>query len=143
MVILNIEFATPEYDETVQLRDKILRKPLGLAFTEEQLATEFADVHLAAYTNDWQLHGCLVLTPYGDKTLKMRQVAVSEAVQKTGVGRQLVETSEVFARKHGFETMALNARETAVPFYQKLNYTIVGEPFEEVGMPHFKMVKSL
>jgi predicted GNAT family N-acyltransferase len=143
MVILNIEFATPEYDETVQLRDKILRKPLGLAFTEEQLATEFADFHLAAYTDDWQLQGCLVLTPYDDKTLKMRQVAVSEAVQKTGVGRQLVEASEVFARKNGFETMALNARETAVPFYQKLNYTIVGEPFEEVGIPHFKMVKSL
>jgi predicted GNAT family N-acyltransferase len=143
MVILNIEFATPEYDETVQLRDKILRRPLGLSFSEEQLAEEYADFHLAAYTNDWVLRGCLVLTPKDDKTLKMRQVAVDEAVQKTGVGQQLVVASETLGRVRGFDTMELNARETAVPFYQKLNYSIVGERFEEVGMPHFKMVKKL
>ena len=143
MTILNIEFATPEYDETVQLRDKILRKPLGLQFSEEQLAEEFADFHLAAYTNDWILRGCLVLTPKGDKTLKMRQVAVDNAVQKTGVGRQLVAASEAFGRAHGFDIMELNARDTAVPFYQKLDYTIVGERFEEVGIGHFKMVKKL
>jgi predicted GNAT family N-acyltransferase len=140
---LNIEFATPEYDETVQLRDKILRRPLGLAFSEEQLAEEYADFHLAAYTNDWLLRGCLVLTPKDDKTLKMRQVAVDEAVQKTGVGQQLVAASEALGRVRGYDIMELNARETAVPFYQKLNYAIVGERFEEVGIPHFKMTKKL
>jgi predicted GNAT family N-acyltransferase len=143
MTILNIEFATPEYDETVQLRDKILRRPLGLAFSEEQLAEEYADFHLAAYTNDWILRGCLVLTPKDGKTLKMRQVAVDEAVQKTGIGQQLVAASEVLGRIRGFDIMELNARETAVPFYQKLNYSIVGERFEEVGIPHFKMTKKL
>jgi predicted GNAT family N-acyltransferase len=143
MTILNVEFATPEYDQTVQLRDKILRKPLGLHFTEEQLAEEYADFHLAAFTNDWILRGCLVLTPKDEKTIKMRQVAVDESVQKMGVGRQLVETSEVFAQKEGFDTMELNARETAVPFYQKLNYAVVSERFEEVGIPHFKMMKKL
>ena len=143
MTVLEVKFATPEYDQTVHLRDKILRKPLGLAFSEEQLAEEFSDVHLAAYTSDWILRGCLVLTPKGDKTLKMRQVAVDEAFQKTGVGRQLVEASEVFARRNGFDVMELNARDTAVPFYEKLNYTIVGEQFEEVGIAHFKMMKNL
>jgi predicted GNAT family N-acyltransferase len=143
MVILNIEFATPEYDETVQLRDKILRRPLGLVFSEEQLAEEYADFHLAAYTNDWLLRGCLVLTPKNDKTLKMRQVAVDEAVQKTGVGQQLVAASEALGRVRGFDIMELNARETAVPFYQKLDYSVVGERFEEVGIPHFKMTKKL
>lgn len=143
MTILEIDFATPEYDQTVQLRDKILRKPLGLAFSAEQLAEEFSDFHLAAFTNDWVLRGCLVLTPKGDKTLKMRQVAVDEAVQKLGIGRQLVAASEALARRNGFDVMELNARDTAVPFYKKLDYTIVGEQFEEVGIAHFKMVKNL
>jgi predicted GNAT family N-acyltransferase len=143
MTILDIQFATPEYDETVQLRDRILRRPLGLEFSEAQLAEEFADFHLAAYTDDWVLRGCLVLTPTDDKTLKMRQVAVDERVQKQGVGQQLVVASESFARLRGFENMVLNARETAVPFYKKLNYDIVGERFEEVGIPHFKMMKKL
>jgi predicted GNAT family N-acyltransferase len=143
MTILNIEFATPEYDETVQLRDKILRRPLGLVFLEEQLAEEFADFHLAAYTDNWLLRGCLVLTPKDDKTLKMRQVVVDEVFQKTGIGQQLVAASEALGRVRGFDIMELNARETAVPFYQKLNYTIVGERFEEVGIPHLKMTKKL
>ena len=143
MTVLEIAFATPEYDQTVQLRDKILRKPLGLAFSEAQLAEEFADFHLAAFSNDWTLRGCLVLTPKGDKTLKMRQVAVDEAVQKLGIGRQLVEASEAFARRNGFNLMELNARNTAVPFYEKLNYAVVGEPFEEIGITHFKMMKNI
>ena len=143
MTVLEIEFATPEYDQTVQLRDKILRKPLGMTFSEEQLAEEFSDVHLAAFTSDWILRGCLVLTPKEDKTLKMRQVAVDAAVQKMGVGRQLVAASEVFARRNGFDVMELNARDTAVPFYEKLDYTVVGEPFEEVGIVHFKMMKNM
>ncbi len=143
MTILQLEFATPEYDETVQLRDKILRRPLGLSFSEEQLSEEYADFHLAAFTEAWILRGCLVLTPLADNTLKMRQVAVDEAFQKMGVGQQLVEASEKFGRVHGFNKMVLNARDTAVPFYQKLNYTIVGERFEEVGIPHFKMTKDL
>lgn len=143
MTVLEVEFATPEYDQTVQLRDKILRKPLGLTFSEEQLAEEFSDVHLAAFTSDWILRGCLVLSPKGDKTLKMRQVAVEEAVQKQGIGRELVAASEAFARRNGFDLMELNARDTAVPFYKKLNYTVVGEQFEEVGIAHFKMMKNL
>lgn len=143
MTVLNIAFATPEYDETVKLRDKILRQPLGLAFSEAQLAEEYADFHLAAYTDDWILRGCLVLTPKDNNVLKMRQVAVDETVQKMGVGRQLVEASEAFGRANGFKIMELNARETAVPFYQKLNYSVVGEQFEEVGIAHFKMFKTL
>ena len=54
-----------------------------------------------------------------------------------------MEFSEEFARTHGFTFMVLNARETAVPFYLKLNYAIVGEPFEEVTIPHRRMMKAL
>jgi predicted GNAT family N-acyltransferase len=39
--------------------------------------------------------------------------------------------------------MILHARATAVPFYLRLGYTVVGEPFEEVGIPHRGMEKAL
>ena len=143
MNILQVEFATPEYDETIALRYKILREPLGLEFTEEQLAAEYADFHLAAYSDTWILRGCLVLTPKTHKVLKMRQVAVSIESQSKGIGTLLVQASETFARANGYESMELNARDTAIPFYEKLNYQKVGEEFIEVNIPHFKMVKSL
>ncbi len=143
MTIIQVEFATPEYDETIALRYKILREPLGLDFTEEQLAAEYADFHLAAYSEAWILRGCLVLTRKTDKVLKMRQVAVSIESQSKGIGTLLVQASEAFARANGFETMELNARDTATHFYEKLNYEKVGEEFVEVNIPHFKMVKQL
>jgi N-acetylglutamate synthase-like GNAT family acetyltransferase len=143
MNIIEVEFATPEYDQTVHLRYKILREPLGLDFTEEQLAAEYADFHLAAYDDAWILRGCLVLTPQNEKVLKMRQVAVDSIVQSKGIGSLLVKASEVYARAKGYDTMELNARDTAVEFYQKLGYNTEGPMFEEVTIPHFKMVKMV
>jgi predicted GNAT family N-acyltransferase len=78
-----------------------------------------------------------------DVVVKMRQVAVDPHTQGTGVGRILVEASEAKARELGYAEIELNARETAVPFYLKLGYEVVGETFGEVGLPHKKMRKSL
>ncbi|MFN4255589.1 MAG: GNAT family N-acetyltransferase [Saprospiraceae bacterium] len=143
MFIIPIEFATPEYDEAVRLRYDILRAPLGLEYTPEQLAEEWNQHHLAAYDHQNRLVGYLNLTPAGQGEVKMRQVAIAQSVQGQGIGRHLVEYSEAFARARGFEKMVLHARETAVPFYLKLGYAIVGEQFEEVTIPHFKMWKNL
>ncbi len=143
MNIIIVDFATPEYDETIRLRYKILREPLGLDFTEEQLSAEFSDIHLAAYDEQWILRGCLVLTPKSEKVLKMRQVAVDSDVQSKGTGSLLVKASEAFGQAHAYSKMELNARDTAVPFYEKLNYSKEGDMFVEVSIPHFKMVKDL
>lgn len=143
MNILEIEFATPEYDETVSLRYKILRLPLNLEFSAEDLAKEYTDIHLAAYDEAWILRGCLVLTPKTKKVMKMRQVAVDSDAQSQGIGRAMVEKSEQVARSQGYELMELNARDVAVPFYKKLNYQVEGGMFVEVGINHFKMRKNL
>lgn len=143
MYVIEIEFATPEYDDAVRLRYEVLRKPLGLEYKPEQLAAEYDNHHLAAYTNNGQLLGYLNLTPSDDGVIKMRQVAVEQQAQGMGVGKKLVETSEVLARKLGFKVMVLHARETAVAFYEKLGYQKVGERFEEVTIPHFCMEKPV
>jgi predicted GNAT family N-acyltransferase len=144
MQIIPIEYGTPEYDEAVRLRYDVLRRPLGLEFSVEFLATEYADFHLGCYDNRAYLIGVLILTPdVNGVYMKMRQVAVDSHVQRQGVGKQLVAYSEVFAKSKGFEKIVLHARETAVPFYEKLNYTIFGAPFEEVGIPHRSMEKMI
>ena len=141
--ICQIEFATPEYDEAVRLRYEVLRRPLGLDFTPEQLAAEYEDVHLVTFDARSQIIAYLCLTPLDDARVKMRQVAVAPAWQGKGVGKQLVAASEQRARELGFTRMTLHARETAVPFYLQLGYHTVGERFEEVTIPHFAMEKAL
>ncbi len=133
---------SPEYLHLVELRRRVLRLPLGLDFTAEQLAGEAGDLHLGAWEGD-RLLGCLMLSDRGQGTVQMRQVCVEPALQGTGVGAALVAESEAEARRRGFTRMMLHARDTAVGFYLRLGYTEVGAPFEEVSIPHQEMAKAL
>ncbi len=141
--IFSIDFGTPEYDESVALRYVILRKPLGLEYTPEQLSAEWSDTHLAAFDATGKMQGILILTPVGDQEIKMRQVAVAADQQGRGVGTALVAASESLAKNLNFKRITLHARETAVPFYLHLGYQLVGDKFEEVGIPHFSMEKMM
>jgi predicted GNAT family N-acyltransferase len=120
----------------------VLRRPLGLTLTAEELALEASDYHVACYERG-ELVGCLVLTPLPNGEMKMRQVAVPEAHQGNGTGTAMVAFSERFAREHGFDRITMHARETAAPFYEKLDYERCGERFEEVTIPHREMRKRL
>lgn len=142
----SVQHGSEEYRATVALRFEVLRKPLGLTFTSDQLAAEETDFHLALWeesTDAPRLLACLVLTPLEEGEIKMRQVAVRPDRQGQGLGRVLVSYSEQFARDHGFNRMVLHARQTAVDFYVHLGYAIEGEPFTEVTIPHRRMAKSL
>lgn len=137
-----ITHGSPDYHKTVALRDKILRQPLGLTFTPEQLAAEKADIHFTIWDKD-NLVGCLILQPIGGKKIKMRQVAIDAPYQGYGLGKELVEQSEELARSKGFSLMCCHARESAVPFYEKMGYTKKGDVFTEVTLPHYYMEKAL
>lgn len=134
-----------DYDRTVRLRDEILRAPLGLSFSPEQLAAEVADIHLyLTEPGSQEVLACLVLTRESEPgVVRMRQVAVRADQQGKGLGRELVKFSETVARARDFKTMTLHARETVVPFYEKLGYAVSGEGFVEVSLPHLPMAKEL
>lgn len=142
-MITTFEFATPAYDESVRLRHDILRAPLGMVFYAEDLAKEYDQIHMGYYNENGVMTGCMILQDYGDGNAKMRQVAVAEVEQGKGIGKKMAAFFEVYARQHGFKKVVLHAREVACSFYDKLGYKRVGEEFEEVNIPHFKMEKEL
>lgn len=141
MVIQETVWRSQEYIQTLALRYEVLRKPLGLMFDPMVFQLEHADIHVSAKVADWVV-GCLILSPHG-KSLKMRQVAVSDEWQRQGIGAKMVVFAESLAKKSGFFEMVLNARDSAIPFYLSLGYEIVGSGFEEVGIPHHTMRKNL
>ena len=141
--LIEVTFGTPAYDECIQLRERILRIPLGLTFDTEELESEYRDIHLAAYDEQWNLVGCLVMTPNEDQVVQMRQVAVEEIHQSQGIGRELVRLSEEIAAQRDFNLIYLHARDSVIPFYKKLKYERVGNTFTEVGILHQRMEKKL
>lgn len=138
-----ILFGSPEYALTVALRHEVLRLPLKLAFTVDQLTSESGSHHLAALDEEGHILGCLMLTPREDSEIQMRQVAVRPDLQGTGLGRKLVDEAERKATELGFTRMMLHARDVAVGFYERLDYRHQGPPFLEVGITHQCMVKLL
>ena len=135
-------YGSPAYEASVVLRDAVLRWPLGLGFSRDELGREGTDHHLACHV-EGELIGCLILVPKADGEVKMRQVAVAPHARGRGFGRALVRFAEGFARERGFTVMTLHARESAVPFYERLGYEREGERFEEVSVPHWRMWKAL
>lgn len=141
MIFKLITYESKEYAEMVELRYQILRKPLGLDFTDEYLAKEKSD-YLCVCQKDNKTIGACILTPIDNKIIQLRQMAISDEFQGKGIGKKLIHFAEQTATDNGFNKIILHARKTAAPFYKKLNYSIIGDEFTEVGILHHKMEKQ-
>jgi predicted GNAT family N-acyltransferase len=142
MALKIIDYGTPEYREMVKLRDEVLRKPLGLHFTPEELEQEQNDILMGAFEED-KLLGCCMLSRVNAQSIRLRQMAVLHNVQGKGIGRALMQFAENIARDQRYRVLVMHARLTAVDFYKKLGYEIKGDEFEEVTIPHYIMEKKL
>lgn len=126
----------------VNLRNEILRKPLGMTLSAEELEQEKDDILMGAFEDD-RLLGCCLLTRTDESTVRLRQMAVPNNMQGKGIGRALMIFAENIARDLGYKKLCMHARKTAVGFYQKLGYVITGGEFVEVTIPHYIMEKVL
>jgi predicted GNAT family N-acyltransferase len=142
MALKIIDHSTPEYHQMVELRYQILRKPLGLIFSVDDLEQEKKDILMGCF-DDEKLEGCCLLTPAGEKALRLRQMAVSIGLQGKGIGRVLMNFAENVARDSGCQKISMHARYAALGFYEKLGYKICSDEFEEVSIPHFVMEKEI
>jgi N-acetylglutamate synthase-like GNAT family acetyltransferase len=142
MALKMIDHGSLEYKQMTQLRLDMLRKPLGLTFTAEELENEKDDVLIGAFEDEKML-GCCLLTKVDEKTMRLRQMAVPNSLQGKGIGRALMVFAENIARDLGYQKLIMHARKTALGFYGKLGYTIGGDEFTEVTIPHFVMEKNL
>lgn len=142
MALKIIDHGTSDYQEMVRLRDEILRKPLGLRFTKEELEKEKDNLLIAAYEDDTMM-GCCMLVEENSKSVRLRQMAVTKETQRKGIGKALMQFAENLARDRGYERITMHARKDAVGFYEKMGYNTVGQEFQEITIPHVEMEKRL
>ena len=137
-----VKYRTANYKKAVQLRHHLLRAPLGLCFSENDLLQEKEEQTIAVFNKN-QIIAVLQLKPLDKDAIKLRQMAVSTFYQKKGIGKKLIKYSEKYVLEKGYNQIVLHARKTAVNFYKKLGYVIEGEEFMEIGLPHFRMLKEM
>ena len=142
IVVSHITSTSPKYQQVWDLREEILRKPLGLSLKNEDLSRDHSDTIFIAEHNN-KVIGCLKLHHIDDGQVQLRAMAVYNEWQGKGIGRKLVTAAEAYAIQKGYPKMILHARKVALGFYRSLGYTAYGDEFTEVGIPHLMMEKTL
>ena len=136
-----INSTSPKYKPVFDLRDEILRKPLGLSLRNEDMSRDHKNTIFIA-EHDNKIIGCVLLEPIDSDTAQLRAMAVYNEWQGKGIGRMLVQALEEYAWQNSYKKIILHARKIIHSFYLSMNYKVVGDEFTEVGIPHFHMEKS-
>jgi len=142
MALKIIDHGSQEYQLMVKLREAVLRKPLGLIFTPEDLETEKDNILIAAFEEERML-GCCMLVEERPDVVRLRQMAVLNVLQGKGIGRALMNFAENIARDRGYKIVKMHARNNSIGFYEKVGYKKKGDEFIEVTIPHYVMEKQL
>ncbi|WP_030155980.1 GNAT family N-acetyltransferase [Streptomyces sp. NRRL S-244] len=109
-------------------------------------------VHVLAVAPDGEplgtgrlLHGPAALGKTGgDPTVgSLGRLAVRKAARGLGVGVALVRAIEAEAGRLGLSAVDLGAQTHALGFYERLGYVAYGPEFEDAGIPHRAMRRTL
>ncbi|PTQ76586.1 putative GNAT family N-acyltransferase [Nitrosomonas oligotropha] len=96
-------------------------------------------VHALVVNNAGQPVGTARLLPDGH----IGRMAVLKEWRGQGLGSALLtRLLQVLVKRHQFQAQ-LHAQTSAIPFYKKFGFEIVGEEFIEAGIPHVKMTLSI
>ncbi|MFI5195643.1 MAG: GNAT family N-acetyltransferase [Chitinophagales bacterium] len=140
ITISRINSSDPMYQQVWNLREEILRKPLGLSLKNEDLSCDKINtIFIALYAN--KVIGCVFMQPLNKSEIQLRAMAVYNEWQGKGIGRLLVQAAEEWAWNEGYDKIILHARKVAFGFYKSLSYHLSGNEFTEVGIPHCMMEK--
>jgi YbgC/YbaW family acyl-CoA thioester hydrolase len=74
---------------------------------------------------------------------KIGRMAVTRVLRGMHLGGDILEALVEAARARGDHEVLLHAQRSAEGFYHRLGFSVRGEPFDEVGIPHVEMVRTL
>ena len=84
------------------------------------------------------------LPTFNGSQMQLRGMAILKEHQHKGYGEVLLRAVEEYCREENVTILWFNARESALRFYRKLEYEVVGDSFEipNIGL-HYIMYKGI
>ena len=95
--------------------------------------------HVVAETGSGRVIGTGRLLPEG----RIGRMAVARDWRGRGVGRALLDALVACARERGFATVELHAQCHAIGFYEAAGFRAEGPEFDDAGIAHRRMRRSL
>ncbi len=130
------------------LRNLVLRASKGIEYAKFE-GDEHPDTFHLAFIEDNEVR-CISsfmsgnLPSNGDNGWQLRGMATHPDYLGNGFGKSIVLFAKELLLKKDANYLWCNARKTAVPFYEKLNFKIISPEFEikNIG-PHYQMIHLL
>lgn len=134
-----------EFTGYFKLRFEELRKPWNEPEGSEKDDLEDSSFHVCAKYNNKIIGACrLQFLDEPKNRAQIRYMCTQKLYQGKGIGKQMINFAEVYAKSNGTSTIILHARENAVVFYKSCGYTIIEPSYLLFGcIPHFLMEKNL
>jgi YbgC/YbaW family acyl-CoA thioester hydrolase len=126
-------------DAASVVRSAVFIDEQGIAREDEWDAADADAVHAVVYNHLGQPLATGRLLPAEDGVAKLGRMAVHRVMRGTGLGRQVLQALVQAARARGDRGLRLSAQRSAEGFYRRLGWVPVGEPYDEVGIPHLAM----
>jgi predicted GNAT family N-acyltransferase len=125
------------------VRTAVFVQEQGIAPEDEWDADDATALHAVLFdVNGQALANARLLQP-SVSVAKVGRMAVLKEVRGHGYGSRLLKALLSEARRRGHKEVRLSAQRTAEDFYAAFGFSVVGEPFDEVGIPHMEMRLSL
>jgi len=142
-----MEIRTPntpaEWETYYDLRYRVLREPLGKERGSERHDGDEAGIHFALFEGE-SILAIARLDRVDETVCQVRFVAVETNIQGKGLGKQIMDAVEKCGAENGYTKLMLHARDYALPFYEKLGYTLLGPSYKLFDvLQHFEMEKEL
>jgi predicted GNAT family N-acyltransferase len=130
-----------ERDQAFDIRRRVFQDEQHVPAEEEFDTDDDSATHvLADIDGDPVGTGRVVFHP---TYAKIGRMAVLKEHRRSGVGRILMDALVQIAVERRCTQLVLHAQVQAIPFYEALDFKVVGDEFEEAGIPHRRMQRSL
>ena len=139
---IRMAISPKEIDDAKSVRILVFQNEQGIPGTADFDGEDTNAIHFVTYDGN-PIGAARVRFPKTKKRAKIERVAVLAEYRGKGIGKKIMQSIDVYLAKIGTQYAYLDSQEQAKGFYEDLGYVQEGELFEEVGIPHVVMVKSL
>ncbi len=130
-------------DDAATLRTQVFVQEQGIPADMEWDADDRTALHAVAYNRLGMPVATGRLLQPEPGIGKVGRMAVHPVLRGAGVGSAVLQALAAAATERGDGDLVLHAQRSAEGFYRRLGFSVDGEPFDEVGIPHVTMVAPL
>ncbi|HIW12463.1 MAG TPA: GNAT family N-acetyltransferase [Candidatus Salinicoccus stercoripullorum] len=129
------------YEQCLEIRKRVFVGEQNVPLDRE--IDEHEDFAIHILLKDDTPLGTVRYRPLSKDTIKVERMAVLPEARGMALGRKLMDFVHEHARHYGYRKARLGAQTHAADFYGKLGYEIVSDEFEDAGIPHVYMERSI